>query len=70
MSLSRKTGKFKMIENGVKGTEKTSEEIIAWMTEIQKEVWLEMKHYINIENIIIIKGIYFYLWMLLQKYGS
>ena len=41
MSLSRKTGKFKMIENGVKGVEKTSEEIIEWMKEIQKEVSLK-----------------------------
>ena len=44
MSLSRRTGKFKLIENGIKYVEKESEEIIEWMKSVSNKV---RKKYIN-----------------------
>ena len=38
MSLSRRTGKFKLVENGMKYVEKESEEIIEWMKYVSTEV--------------------------------
>ena len=38
MSLSRRTGKFKLVENGMKYVEKESEEIIEWMKYVSTKV--------------------------------
>ena len=38
MSLSRKTGKFKLVENGIKAEEKVSNETIDWMNKIDRKV--------------------------------
>ena len=38
MSLSRRTGNFKLVENGVKYVEKESEEIIEWMKYVSTKV--------------------------------
>ena len=38
MSLSRKTGRFKLVENGVKAEEKVSNETIDWMKKIDRKV--------------------------------
>ena len=38
MSINRKTGKFKLVENGIKLAEKESEEIIEWMKNVSSQV--------------------------------
>ena len=36
--MSRRTGKFKVVENGIKYIEKESEEIIEWMKNVSVKV--------------------------------
>ena len=38
MSLSRKTGKFKLVENGIKFVEKEMKEIVEWMKNVSFQV--------------------------------
>ena len=38
ITLSRRTGKFKVVENGIKYIEKESEEIIEWMKYVSTKV--------------------------------
>ena len=45
MSLSRRTGKFKLVENGMKYVEKESEEIIEWLKYVSTEV-IFLKHFV------------------------
>ena len=37
MSLSRSTGKFKLVENGVKNAERYYEELVEWMKGVSHE---------------------------------
>lgn len=46
MSLSRRTGKFKLVENGMKYVEKESEEIIEWMKYVSTEVNFFSKYFL------------------------
>ena len=36
--MSRRTGKFKVVENGIKYIEKESEEIVEWMKNVSDKV--------------------------------
>ena len=38
MSINRKTGKFKLVENGKKAVDKYNKEVVDWMSQMTNKV--------------------------------